>query len=69
MASIGESVNDPGTLSALGEVAEQYEDARGMLHMGTRPPLMRWPRRPARRPRPFAGYSGKAGALAVPARI
>jgi len=34
MASIGESVNDPGTLSALGELAEQYEDARGMLHMG-----------------------------------
>jgi soluble lytic murein transglycosylase len=34
MASIGESQNDPGTLSALGELAEQYEDARGMLHMG-----------------------------------
>jgi peptidoglycan lytic transglycosylase len=34
MASIGESQNDAGTLSALGELAEQYEDARGMLHMG-----------------------------------
>jgi soluble lytic murein transglycosylase len=34
MASIGESSNDPGTLSALGELAEQHEDARGMLHMG-----------------------------------
>jgi soluble lytic murein transglycosylase len=34
MASIGESHNDAGTLSALGELAEQYEDARGMLHMG-----------------------------------
>ena len=34
MASIGESSNDAGTLSALGELAEQYEDARGMLHMG-----------------------------------
>src|SRR6266542_3568062 len=34
MAGIGESQNDPGTLSALGELAEQYEDARGMLHMG-----------------------------------
>src|SRR5262249_56290670 len=34
MASIGESSNDAGTLSALGELADQYEDARGMLHMG-----------------------------------
>jgi len=34
MASIGESSNDPGTLSALGELAEQHGDARGMLHMG-----------------------------------
>jgi soluble lytic murein transglycosylase len=34
MASIGESSNDAGTLSALGELAEQHEDARGMLHMG-----------------------------------
>jgi soluble lytic murein transglycosylase len=34
MASIGESSNDAGTMSALGELAEQYEDARGMLHMG-----------------------------------
>lgn len=34
MAGIGESLDDPGTLSALGELAEQYGDARGMLHMG-----------------------------------
>jgi len=34
MASIGESSNDAATMSALGELAEQYEDARGMLHMG-----------------------------------
>jgi soluble lytic murein transglycosylase len=34
MASTGESLNDTGTLSALGELAEQYEDARGMLHLG-----------------------------------
>src|SRR5262249_31847154 len=34
MASSGESLNDAGTLSALGELAEQHEDARGMLHMG-----------------------------------
>jgi soluble lytic murein transglycosylase len=34
MASIGETQNDPGTLSALGELAEQHEDARGMLHLG-----------------------------------
>jgi soluble lytic murein transglycosylase len=34
MASIGETQNDPGTLSALGELAEQREDARGMLHLG-----------------------------------
>jgi soluble lytic murein transglycosylase len=34
MASSGESLNDAGTLSALGELAQQHEDARGMLHMG-----------------------------------
>jgi len=34
MASIGDSNNDVGTLSALGELAEQYEDARGMLYLG-----------------------------------
>ena len=34
MAGIGESTEDVGTLSALGELAEQREDARGMLHMG-----------------------------------
>src|SRR5262245_4915015 len=34
MAGIGDSSEDAGTLSALGELAEQREDARGMLHMG-----------------------------------
>jgi soluble lytic murein transglycosylase len=34
MAGIGSAVDDVGTLSALGELAEQYEDARGMLHLG-----------------------------------
>jgi soluble lytic murein transglycosylase len=34
MAGIGEAVDDVGTLSALGELAEQHEDARGMLHLG-----------------------------------
>jgi soluble lytic murein transglycosylase len=34
MAGIGDSVDDIGTLSALGELAEQREDARGMLHLG-----------------------------------
>ncbi len=34
MAGIGSSHDDVGTLSALGEVAEQYEDARGMLNLG-----------------------------------
>jgi len=34
MAGAGEAVDDAGTLSALGELAEQYHDARGMLHMG-----------------------------------
>jgi soluble lytic murein transglycosylase len=34
MAGIGDSVDDIGTLSALGALAEQREDARGMLHLG-----------------------------------
>jgi soluble lytic murein transglycosylase len=34
MAGAGEALDDAGTLSALGELAHQYEDARGMLHMG-----------------------------------
>ncbi len=34
MAGAGEAVDDAGTLSALGELAQQYQDARGMLHMG-----------------------------------
>jgi soluble lytic murein transglycosylase len=34
MARLGESLNDVGTLSALGELAEKVEDARGMLHLG-----------------------------------
>jgi soluble lytic murein transglycosylase len=34
MAGVGDSVDDIGTLSALGELAEQRNDARGMLHLG-----------------------------------
>jgi soluble lytic murein transglycosylase len=34
MAGIGSSLDDVGTLSALGELAEQREDARGMLQLG-----------------------------------
>jgi soluble lytic murein transglycosylase len=34
MAGLGESLDDIGALSALGELAEQYQDARGMLHLG-----------------------------------
>jgi peptidoglycan lytic transglycosylase len=34
MARAGEALNDVGTLSALGELAQQVEDARGMLHLG-----------------------------------
>ena len=34
MAGLGGTHDDVGTLSALGELAEQYHDARGMLHMG-----------------------------------
>ena len=34
MAGIGDTLDDVGTLSALGQLAEQREDARGMLHLG-----------------------------------
>jgi soluble lytic murein transglycosylase len=34
MADIGDRVDDAGVLSALGELAEQHQDARGMLHLG-----------------------------------
>jgi len=34
MSTAGETLDDAGTLSALGELAEQHHDARGMLHMG-----------------------------------
>jgi soluble lytic murein transglycosylase len=34
MAGLGDTLDDVGTLSALGELAEQREDARGMLHLG-----------------------------------
>jgi soluble lytic murein transglycosylase len=34
MAGIGETLDDVGTISAVGELAEQREDARGMLHLG-----------------------------------
>jgi soluble lytic murein transglycosylase len=34
MADTGEKLDDAGVLSALGELAEQYRDARGMLHLG-----------------------------------
>ena len=34
MAGIGDTLDDVGTLSALGELAEQHQDARGMLHLG-----------------------------------
>ena len=34
MADLGAKLDDIGTLSALGELAEQHRDARGMLHMG-----------------------------------
>ncbi len=34
MAGLGDSLDDVGTISALGELAEQYQDARGMLHLG-----------------------------------
>ena len=34
MAGLGDTLDDVGTLSALGELAEQHQDARGMLHLG-----------------------------------
>jgi soluble lytic murein transglycosylase len=34
MGDVGDTVDDLGTLSALGELAEQREDARGMLRLG-----------------------------------
>ncbi len=34
MAGLGDTLDDVGTLSALGQLAEQYHDARGMLHLG-----------------------------------
>jgi soluble lytic murein transglycosylase len=34
MADIGDKLDDVGVLSALGELAEQHRDARGMLHLG-----------------------------------
>jgi soluble lytic murein transglycosylase len=34
MADLGAKLDDAGALAALGELAEQRQDARGMLHMG-----------------------------------
>ena len=34
MAGLGDTLDDVGTVSALGELAEQYQDARGMLQLG-----------------------------------
>ena len=34
MAGFGDTLDDVGALSALGELAEQYQDARGMLNLG-----------------------------------
>jgi len=34
MADVGERLDDAGVLAALGEVAEQRQDARAMLHLG-----------------------------------
>jgi soluble lytic murein transglycosylase len=34
MADLGDRLDDVGALAALGELAEQREDARGMLHLG-----------------------------------
>ncbi len=34
MADLGDKNDDVGVLSALGHLAEQYHDARGMLHLG-----------------------------------
>jgi len=34
MADLGDKLDDVGVLSALGSLAEQHQDARGMLHLG-----------------------------------
>ena len=34
MADVGDKLDDVGALSALGELAERYQDARGMLQLG-----------------------------------
>jgi soluble lytic murein transglycosylase len=34
MADLGDKLDDPGVLAALGELAQQYVDPRGMLHLG-----------------------------------
>jgi soluble lytic murein transglycosylase len=34
MADLGDKLDDVGALSALGELAQQQQDARGMLHLG-----------------------------------
>ena len=34
MADLGDRLDDVSVLSALGELAEQHQDARGMLHLG-----------------------------------
>ena len=34
MSDLGDKLDDVGALSALGELAEQHQDARGMLHLG-----------------------------------
>ena len=34
MTDLGAKLDDVGALAALGELAEQHQDARGMLHMG-----------------------------------
>jgi soluble lytic murein transglycosylase len=34
MADLGDKLDDVSVLSALGELAEQHQDARGMLHLG-----------------------------------
>jgi soluble lytic murein transglycosylase len=34
MSGLGDALDDAGTLSALGELAEQRQDARGMMHLG-----------------------------------
>jgi soluble lytic murein transglycosylase len=34
MADLGDKLDDAGILAALGELAEEYRDPRGMLHLG-----------------------------------